>query len=149
MVFRWSVSDCKSLQVSGTLLRNLADLNNAVVWIVSTHPFIYKSSVQVINRFVNVLRAPITIGIIINFIFHSFFTSLARSRYLSFFSHSFSFILWSAGTAKSTILNNLDFFKIIILCVRLAGIRWDFCISKSLTSFCVSFSRVDAEWYIY
>ena len=32
-----------------------------------------------------------------------FFNSLARSRYLSFFSHSFSFILWSAGTAKSTI----------------------------------------------
>ena len=36
-------------------------------------------------------------GIIITFMFHSFFSSLARSRYLSFFSHSFSFILWSAG----------------------------------------------------
>ena len=35
--------------------------------------------------------------------FHSFFNSLARSRYLSLFSHSFSFILWSARTAKSTI----------------------------------------------
>ena len=29
---------------------------------------------------------------------------LARSRYLSFLSHSFSFIPWSAGTAKSPIL---------------------------------------------
>ena len=33
-----------------------------------------------------------------------FSNSLARSRYLSFFSHSYSFILWSARTAKSTIL---------------------------------------------
>ena len=32
-----------------------------------------------------------------------------RSRYLSFFSHSFSFTLWSAGTAKSTILKILFF----------------------------------------
>ena len=31
-------------------------------------------------------------------------TPQVRSRYLSFFSHSFSFFLWSAGTAKSTIL---------------------------------------------
>ncbi len=36
-----------------------------------------------------------------------FFNSLARSRYLSFFSLSFSFILWSTGTAKSTILQVL------------------------------------------
>ena len=41
--------------------------------------------------------------------FHSFFNSLSRSKYLSFFSHSFSFILWSAGTAKSTILQILFF----------------------------------------
>ena len=39
-----------------------------------------------------------------------FFNSQARSRYLSFFSHSFSFILWSAGTANSTILHILFFF---------------------------------------
>ena len=53
---------------------------------------------------VTVPNAPITIGIIVTYMFHSFFNSLARSRYLSFFSHSFSFILWSAGTAKLTIL---------------------------------------------
>ena len=38
-----------------------------------------------------------------------FFNSLARSRYLSLFSHSFSFILWSAWAAKSTILQ-ISFF---------------------------------------
>ena len=42
--------------------------------------------------------------------FLSFFNSLTRSRFISFFSHSFSFILWSAGTAKSTILPVLFFF---------------------------------------
>ena len=36
--------------------------------------------------------------------FHSFFNSLARSRYLSFFLHSFSFILWSAGTVLLLLL---------------------------------------------
>ena len=36
-----------------------------------------------------------------------FFDSLARSKYLFFFSHSFSFILWSARTAKLIILQIL------------------------------------------
>ena len=54
-------------------------------------------------------NAPITIGIIVTFMLHSFFNSLAKSRYLSFFSRSFSFILWSARTAKSTILHILFF----------------------------------------
>ena len=34
--------------------------------------------------------------------------------YLSFFSHFFSFILWSAGTAKSTILHKGPFFVILV-----------------------------------
>ena len=37
MVFHWSVSDSKS-QISETLLSILADLNNAVVWLVSSRP---------------------------------------------------------------------------------------------------------------
>ena len=39
-----------------------------------------------------------------------FFNFLTRSRYLSLFSHPFNFTLWSAGTAKSTILQVLSFF---------------------------------------
>ena len=41
---------------------------------------------------------PSTIGITVTFMFHCFFNSLARSRYLSFFSLTFNFTLWSAGT---------------------------------------------------
>ena len=101
-------------------------------------------------------KAPITIGIIVTFMFHSFFNSLARSRYLSLFSHSFSFILWSAGTAKSTTLQIFFlfffFFFLLLIIIRSglrAKIRWSVCISKSHRSLCVSFSRTDAGLCIY
>ena len=105
MVFHWSLSDRKSPQVSRTLLSILAVLNNVVVWMVSIRTPTSKYSSLFNNPLVTVPNAPITIGIIVTCMFHSFFNSVARSRYLSFFSHSFSFILWSAETAKSTIYN--------------------------------------------
>ena len=110
MFFYWSLSDSKSPQVSRSLLSILAFLNNAVVWMVSTRPPTSKCSSPFSNPLVTVLNAPITIGIIVTCMFHRFFNSLARSRYLSLFSHSFSFILWSAGTAKSTILQVLSYY---------------------------------------
>ena len=54
-------------------------------------------------------EALITIGIIVTFMFLSFFNSLARSRYLSLFSHCFNFNLLSAVTAKFTFLQVLSF----------------------------------------
>ena len=105
----WSLSDSKSPHVSRTLLSILAVLNSAVVRMVSTRLPTSKFSSPFTNPLVTVTRASITIGTTVTFMFHSFFNSLVRSRYLSFFSHSFSFILWSAGTAKSTILQVLFF----------------------------------------
>ena len=132
MVFHWRLSDSKSPQVSRTLLSILAVFNNAVVWIDSTQPPTSKSSRPFNNPWVTVLNAPITISIIITCMFHSFFNSLARSRYLSLFSHSFSFILWSSGTAKSIILQIFFFFLLIIIrSGLLAEIRWSVCMSKS------------------
>ena len=58
---------------------------------VATRPIISNSSSAFINLLVTVPSAPITIGITITFMFDSFFSSLARSTYLSFFSLSFSF----------------------------------------------------------
>ena len=110
MVFHWRLSGSKSPQVSRTLPSILAVFNNAVVWVVSTRPSTSKSSRPFNNPLVTVPKAPITISIVVTFMFHSFFNSLARSRYLSLFSHSFSFILWSAGTAKSIILQIFFFF---------------------------------------
>ena len=119
MVFHLRLSDSKSPQVSRTPLCILAVLNNTVVWMVSTRPPTSKSSSPFNNPLVTVPKAPITIGVIVTFMFHSFFNSLARSRYLSLFSHSFSFILWSAGTAKSTILQIFFFFCWLLLLLLL------------------------------
>ena len=114
MDFHWSLSDSKSPQVPRTLLSILAVLNNVVVSMVSTRPLTFKSSSPLSNPLVTVLNAPITIALIITYVFHSFFNFLARPRYLSIFSHSFSFILWSAGTAKSTILQVLFFCWLLL-----------------------------------
>ena len=161
MLFQWRLSDYKTPQVSRTPLRILVVLtnavvwilstrpptskssrpfnyplvivpnapitigtiatfifhsffNNAVVWMVSTHPPTSKSSSPFSDPLVTVPNTKITIGIIVTCMFHSFFNSLARSRYLSFFSHSFSFILWSAGTAKPAILQ-VPFFSWLLL----------------------------------
>ena len=101
--FYWSLRDIKSSLASRTLLNILTDLNNAKVWIVSSCLLISKLSCPFTNPLGIVPRAPITFGIIVTFMFYSFFSSLDRSRYLSLFSPSFNFTLWSAGTAKSTI----------------------------------------------
>ena len=87
MVFHWSLSDCKSPQVSRTRLRILAVLSNAVIWIVSTSPPTSKSSRPFNNPLVIVPKAPITIVTFVTFMLHSFFNFLARSRYLPFFLH--------------------------------------------------------------
>ena len=113
-VFHWSLSDRKSPQDSRSRLRILAVLSHAVIWIVSTRSPTSKSSRPFNNPLVTVPKVPITIGINVTSMFHSFFHPLARSRYLSFFSHSFSFILWSAGTAKSTIFQFLCFCWLLL-----------------------------------
>ena len=78
---------------------------------VSTRPPTSKSLSPFHKHLVIVPKSPIIIGLIVTFMFHSFFlNALARSRYLSFFSHSFSFILFSTGTAKSKILQIFFFF---------------------------------------
>ena len=101
MVFHWSLSDSKSSQVFRTFLSILVDLNNAVIWMASTRPLIFKPSSPCINPLVTVPKST-------NYKwYHShfyvptfFFNSPARSRYLSFFSLFFNFTRWSAGTAK-------------------------------------------------
>ena len=69
MVFHWSLNNSKSPQVSWTLLSILADLNNAVVWMVSACPPTSKP-LEI------VLSAPITIGVTVTFMFHSFLVLL-------------------------------------------------------------------------
>ena len=82
MVFHWSLRDSKSPQVSRTRLSILAVLSNAVVWIVSTRPPTSKSSRLFNNPLVTVPNAPITIGTIVTFMFHSFFQFSSKVKVL-------------------------------------------------------------------
>ena len=114
---------------------------------VSTNPSTSKSS----SPF-TVPKAPITIGIIVTFIFHSFFNSQARSKYLSFFFYTF-FQFYSVVSRYSKVDNFAYslFFSLIII-IRsglLAGIWWSVCMLKSHRSLCVSFSRTGAGLCIY
>ena len=82
MLFHRSLRDSKSLKVSLTFLSILANLNNVVVCMVSPPPPFSYFQVSIPILLVTVPRAPIIIGITVTFMFHSFFSSLARSRHL-------------------------------------------------------------------
>ena len=117
MACHWRLSDSKSPQVSRTLVTILAIPNNAVVWMVSPRPPTSKSSSPFNSPLATVLKTLITISIISPScsIVVVFFNSQAMSMFLFFFSHSFSFILRSAGTAKLAILQILFFLRLIAL----------------------------------
>ena len=72
MVFHWGLSDSKSPQVSRTLLSILAVLNNAVVRMVASSPPTSKSNSPFNNPLFTVPKEPITIGIIVTFMFFQF-----------------------------------------------------------------------------
>ena len=149
MVSHWDLSDSQSPQFSGVLLSILTDLYNAVVWVISSHPLISKSSSPYVNPLVSVPRAPITIGITVTFMFHSFSNSLARLKYLSFFWFSFNHTLWSAETGESTIRQVHFFLLIITRSGGLAEIWWSVFVSKSQRSLCISFTRTDSDLCTY
>ena len=76
MVFHWSLGDSKTPPVSLTFPSNLAVLNNIVVWITPLICQLHRPTVPLIILLLTVLKAPITISIIVTFISHSFFNSL-------------------------------------------------------------------------
>ena len=90
MAFHWSLNDSKFPQVSWTLLSILAELNS-VVWMVSARPPISNSSSPLTNLWEFVPSVEITIAITVTLMFHSLFSSLARSKYLFLFSFSLIF----------------------------------------------------------
>ena len=114
MGFHWSLSDSKASQVSRTLLSILAVLNNEVVWMVSNHPHISKSSsLSTILIFPN---RPVPLPVLwwlywarrLQLVSPSPLCSIVSSApkqgpgtYLSLLSLSFT--LWSAETARPII----------------------------------------------
>ena len=148
MVSHWILSDSKSPQVSRTLLCILADLNKAVVWMVSTRPIISKSSSPCTNPLVTVPRAPITIYTTVTFMFPSFFSHLTRSStYPSF--RFLLILLWGQQGKQSPQFGRFSFLLTFTRSGRLAEIRCSVCISKSQSSLCITFSTTDSVLCIY
>ena len=118
----WILRDSKYPQVSMILHSILADLNNAVVWIVFNRPHISRSSSPYISlwclyqeRWFQVLWPPLSCSTV-------FFRHLTRSSYIPVFSLFFNSTLSSGRTAKSTILQVLFscfFFHVLVLWLRL------------------------------
>ena len=115
MVFDWSLSDSKSPQLSRTFLSNLAVLNNSVVWMVSTRPPI-KSSSPFNDPLVTVTKAPITIGIIVTFMFHSFFQFPSKVEVLILLFPFFQLLLLLLLLLSSPLLLLLVVIVLVALC---------------------------------
>ena len=150
MVFHRSLSDSKSPQVSRTLLSILAVFNNAVCWMVSARPPTFKSSSLFSNHLVTVPNAPITIGIIVTCMFHSFFQFPSKVEVLILLFTFFQFYSVISRDSKIDNFASSLFLLIIKRSGLLAEIRWSVCISKSQRRLWVLFSRTDAHticWY--
>ena len=80
MVSHGSSSDSMSLEVSGVFISILTDLDNVVVWMVSTCLFISKFSISFINSF----RTVPSDQLISPPCFIAFFLLQGRDAYLSF-----------------------------------------------------------------
>ena len=140
MAFHQSLCDSKSPQVSRTLLSILAILNNEVVWMVFIHPPTSKSSSPCSNPFVTVPNIPITIGIIVTFMYHRFFQFPSKFTVLILL---FTFFQFYSVISQDSKVNNFAsslFLLIIIRSGLLAEIWWSVCMSKYHRSLCVLFS---------
>ena len=131
-----SFDNNKFLQISSTFLRILAECNNTVFCNSAILVSIPISFSLFGNLDGAVPSAPTITGITFTFLFHSFFSSLAKSWYFYIFSFSISSTLLSYGTAKSIIWHLLLFFSTMVISGRLASITWSVCILKSPTGFC-------------
>ena len=114
MVFQRSLSDNKSPQVSRTLLCILADLNNAVVWIVFTRPLISKSSSPCTSSLATVPRASITIGRNVSSMFQFFLIPLQGSSTRPYFCF---FQFYSVVCRDSKVHNSESPLIIIIIII--------------------------------
>ena len=139
MVFHWSLSDSKSPKVSRTLLSILVNLDNAVVWMVSTCPLISKSFSPFTNPLRIVLRAPITFGVTITFLLHRFFLVLSQGQDIYLYFHFFKILLRGLLRQQSPLFSRLYFLLIITRSGHLAKIRWPVWISKSPQNLCARF----------
>ena len=140
--FYWSMSDRKCPQISRTLLSILTDLNKAVVgWFPLVHLFpnllvplpILWELFQV-HQLQFVSPSP-SCSIVL-------FRSLAMTRYLSLFSLTFNFTLWSAGTEKSAIR------QVLVFSFHCSSQWFRYCLSCGRRECSFFYSRMDSLFAI-
>ena len=123
MIFHWSLSDSKSPQVSRTLLSIVHYLNNAVVWLVSTHHLISKFFSPCHNPLVTVPITRETISITVASMFHRFYQFPSKIQLLIFLLAFFQ--LYSVFRQDSKVHNScVLFFLTIIRSGCLAEFWW-------------------------
>ena len=94
-------------------------------------------------------KAPITIGIIVTFMFHWFFNSLARSRLLIFL---YTFLQIYSVVRQDRKVYNFAYSLFLLIIMRsglLAGIRWSVCMLKSHGSLKDSYYYNHYHYYCY
>ena len=163
MVFHWSLSDSKSPQVSRTLLSILADLN-VVVWMVSAHSPISKSSCPLTKLLRIVSSAPLTTGNYITFMFHCFLVFwqglLTFIFFFFFFFFFFVFFDFYSMVCRDGQVHysvgSLSFFLFcfVLFCFLSFGlVLWpglgDLLVFQNHSEFCVSHSSVPIPIYAY
>ena len=114
MVFLQSLKDTSLLKPPGLFFSILADLNNSIVWIVSTRPLISKSPSPCTNPLLTVLRAPITVGVTVSFMYHSFFQLSNKVQVLIFLFACFQFYTGQSGQ-QSPQFGKFSFFLCLLL----------------------------------
>ena len=155
MVSHGNLSD-KSIYVSRTLLSILVDLSNVLGWKVYTRPVISNSSSPCASPLVTV---PITIGIIVIFMFHSFFKFPSKVQVLNphFTFFQFRSMVRRDDSKVHSSVSSLFFLLNIIRSGCLTKNRRSVCISKSQRSlslllilgFTFSFLHSFTDIYIY
>ena len=116
---------------------------------VSTRPFISKSSSPRSNVLVTVTRAPITIGITVTFTFYSFFSifSVGLGMYPSF--RFLSILLCGQLGQQCPQIVIFLFCWLLYDLVPWPRLSDPFLFSKYKNSLCVTFPRTDSELSIY
>ena len=128
MIFSWKLSDNEFPQVFITLLSILADLNNAVVWMISARPLIqlFLTPPPATKPLGIVPSAPTTIDVTVKFMFHSFFRSLANFNDLFLFSFFNWFSLYGPLGRQSPLFGKFSFFVNNYFTLFHTSVRWWF-----------------------
>ena len=119
---------------------------------VSTRPPTSKSTSLFNYPLVIVPNEPISIDIIVTWIFHSFYQFPSKVEVLFLLFSFFQFYSVVSRDSKIDNFTSYIFFFFLLTVIRsglLAETRWSVCMSKSHKSLCVLLSRTDAGLCIY